>query len=370
MRRRPRAVATVTAGGLLLLSLCGFAVLPSGVAGPPGVAGAADSVRATAILGRHFPAGQVGPVTIVSSAGGAKPAHLAAMATAGVVPASVTRPQAFSGYAVARATLTDAPDSVGAMNTVERLREALTSVAGAGTLIGGDTATLLDTRAAAIEDRGAVVPAMLVLVCVVLGCAARSWAVPLVVASGAVLAFGAAFGVSALVLHGMDPSLPTLLFALLLASTVDGGAVLLARAREACQVGRAREACQVGSATRGRSVAQAMRTGLASTAGPGTATGLLTAGLGAVLATVPVTGLAQLGVALSIGAVLDLAVVRPVLVPALIVHIGRRTWPAARLPRLRPALRHRLGRSTAGGDDHRVVDLAGGAPLVDGRRVA
>ena len=52
----------------------------------------------------------------------------------------------------------------------------------------------------------------------------------------------------------------------------------------------------------------------------------------AVLATVGVTGLAQLGVALAVGAALDTFVVRPVLIPALIVHIGRRVWPVLQLP--------------------------------------
>jgi RND superfamily putative drug exporter len=330
---RPRTVAVVTAGGLALTALGGFAIQMTGLPDVPAVAGAGspsasavggvDSARAAAILARHFPAGEGGPVIIVTSPRGAFPAHLAAMGTPGLIPAMVTRPQILPLYGFAQATLTSTPDSPQALDTVDRLRTALDAIPGTDALVGGDTATLLDTRAAAVMDRGAVLPPMILALLVVLALAWRSWAAPLIVAAGVALAYGAAVGVTALALHGLDPSLPTLVFALLMASTVDSAAVLLARTRESARTGP---------------VPQAMRLGMASTLGMGTATGLLTVGMGAVLATVPVTGLAQLGVALAIGATLDTFVVRPILVPALVVHIGHRVWPALRLPAL-PGIR-------------------------------
>ena len=71
--------------------------------------------------------------------------------------------------------------------------------------------------------------------------------------------------------------------------------------------------------------------GLAATGGVITSAGFVLAGTFAVLATVPVIGWAEIGFSITIGVLLDTMIVRPVLVTALTLDIGRHFWWPSRL---------------------------------------
>jgi RND superfamily putative drug exporter len=64
-----------------------------------------------------------------------------------------------------------------------------------------------------------------------------------------------------------------------------------------------------------------------------TSAGAVLAGTFAVLATLPVTFLTELGFAVAFGVLLDTIVVRSVLVTALNLDLGRRLWWPSRLAR-------------------------------------
>ena len=72
---------------------------------------------------------------------------------------------------------------------------------------------------------------------------------------------------------------------------------------------------------------------LAATGGVITSAGLVLAATFAVLGTLPLTFLTQLGIAVALGVLLDTVVVRSVLVTALTLDVGRRMWWPSALAR-------------------------------------
>jgi len=74
-------------------------------------------------------------------------------------------------------------------------------------------------------------------------------------------------------------------------------------------------------------------TGLAVTGGVITSAGAVLAGTFAMLGTLPVTALAELGFAVAFGVLLDTIIVRSVLVTALNLDLGRWMWWPSRLAR-------------------------------------
>ncbi|WTJ71505.1 MMPL family transporter [Streptomyces niveus] len=83
--------------------------------------------------------------------------------------------------------------------------------------------------------------------------------------------------------------------------------------------------------------------GLTSTGGVITSAGVVLAATFAVFAALPLVTMAQMGVIVGIGVLLDTFLVRTVLVPALALDLGRRFWWPGRL-------------SVGGGDPARTVD--------------
>jgi RND superfamily putative drug exporter len=74
-------------------------------------------------------------------------------------------------------------------------------------------------------------------------------------------------------------------------------------------------------------------TGLSVTGGVITSAGAVLAGTFAVLSTLPVTFLTEIGFAVAVGVLLDTIVVRSVLVTALNLDLGRWVWWPSRLSR-------------------------------------
>ena len=66
------------------------------------------------------------------------------------------------------------------------------------------------------------------------------------------------------------------------------------------------------------------------TGGVITSAGVVLAGTFLVLAVLPLVALTQLGVTVAVGVLLDTLVVRSILVPALTLDLGERTWWPAR----------------------------------------
>ena len=76
-----------------------------------------------------------------------------------------------------------------------------------------------------------------------------------------------------------------------------------------------------------------MLRGLAVTGGVITSAGIVLAGTFSALAVLPLIFLTQLGFIIAFGVLLDTFIVRSILVPALVLHAGRKVWWPSRLDR-------------------------------------
>ncbi len=319
---RPRATWIVTS--LLLLLAC-TAVLrldPSGLTQAESFRGAPESVAGDAAAARHFPAVAGNSVYVVTTAGSVGEVADAVAATDGI--AQVAGPRVVGDDALLEAALADPFDSPAAYATVDRLRTALDDAGDGQALVGGNTALNLDVQNAAQRDNRVVIPLIMLVVLAVLAVLLRALVAPLLLIATVVLSFGAALGLSALVFDATigvtatDSSFPLFVFVFLVALGIDYNIFLMTRVRE--------EAVDHGT-RRGALV------GLAATGGVITSAGLVLAATFAVLGTLPLTFLTQLGVAVALGVLLDTIVVRSVLVTALTLDVGRHIWWPGRLAR-------------------------------------
>jgi RND superfamily putative drug exporter len=227
------------------------------------------------------------------------------------------------GRVQVQATLTDPAGSDAAEQTVRSVRDALHALPdGSGILVGGTTATQLDTVTTAQRDLRVIIPLVLAAVLVVLVLLLRALVAPLLLVAATVLSFGAAMGVGALVFNhwwdfpGSDPAVPLFAFVFLVALGVDYSIFLMTRVREEV----------VGHGPR-----EGVLRGLRVTGGVITSAGLVLAATFAALAVIPILFLAQIAFLVTFGVLLDTLVVRTLLVPALAYDLGRWTWYPSRL---------------------------------------
>ena len=152
----------------------------------------------------------------------------------------------------------------------------------------------------------------------------RSLVSPLILIATVVLSFGAALGISALLFEyvfgfaGSDPSFPLFAFVFLVALGIDYNIFLMTRVREETQLRGTRAGSLVA---------------LTSTGGVITSAGLVLAATFLVLGTIPVVFLAELGLAVALGVILDTMIVRSVLVTAINLDLGGKIWWPSRLDR-------------------------------------
>ncbi len=317
---RPRVVWITTAVvlGIMALGLTGLKA--SGLTNAQGFRGHPDSVVGEDVLARHFPAGAGQPVVVIGNASTTAALRSAFAATEGIT--SVTPPAAKAGHAYLEGTLTSAPDSQAAYTTIDRVRSAVHAVPGADALVGGNTAINLDVARASAHDRNVIIPVILVVVLIILGLLLRALVAPLILVATVVLSFAAALGVSAFFFNhvfgfgGADTAFPLFVFVFLVALGIDYNIFLMTRVREEANRRGARRGALVG---------------LAATGGVITSAGFVLAGTLAVLGTLPVTFLTELGFAVAFGVLLDTLIVRSVLVTALNLDVGRWMWWPSKL---------------------------------------
>src|SRR5262249_53510642 len=115
---RPRItwIPTAVILGVLALGLTGLKA--RGLTNPASFRGHPDSVIGASVLAQHFPAGAGEPVIVIGKEGSAAALRSAFAATSGI--AQVTPSAARAGYAYLEGTLTSAPDSQAAYNTIDR----------------------------------------------------------------------------------------------------------------------------------------------------------------------------------------------------------------------------------------------------------
>ncbi len=322
--RRPRATWVATTMALALMALGIVALGADGLTNKEAFRGHPDSVVGEEVVARHFPAGAGTPVVVVSAADRGAEVRAALASISGIDAASVTPVVTRGTHGYIEGTLTDPADSKAAYDTVDRVRAAVHAVPGAQALVGGGSAIQLDVQRAAAHDRDLIIPIVLVVVFLILALLLRALLIPLLLVGTVVLSFGAALGASALVFKhvfgfaGADTSLPLFVFVFLVALGIDYNIFLMTRVREEALKHDTRRAALIG---------------LAATGGVITSAGFVLAGTFAVLATLPVTGFAEIGFAVAFGVLLDTLVVRSILVTALNLDLGRHIWWPSALSR-------------------------------------
>ncbi len=222
----------------------------------------------------------------------------------------------------------DDPYALPAINRIPTLRTAVTNAVNANQLgasaattaavhIGGQTSLLADTQAGDNHDTHIIVPAVLLLVALVLALLLRSLVAPLYLLAAVTLNFFAAIGVCSFLfqrIQGQDGifyAIPLYTFIFLVALGADYTIFLMSRVRE--------EAAR-------RGLAAGVPVAVGNTGGVITSAGLILAGTFAVLTTLPLTLLYQFGVCVAVGVLLDTFVVRGLLVPGLVLLLGRWNW--------------------------------------------
>lgn len=324
--RSPRKVWAVTLIGLLACAAFMPTLNSQGVPLKETFVNDAPSVTAQETLSRHFPGGSGNPAVVIADADRSARVVAAAEEVPGVAGVSVLtesgrpgggEPLVVDGRVRIDATLEDAADSDAAKETVTRLRDAVHAVPGAEALVGGYTAQQYDTQKTAEHDRNIIVPVVLVIILVILIGLLRSLLMPLLLVATVALNFLATLGISSLVFEhvfgfsGTDSSVPLYGFVFLVALGVDYNIFLMSRVREESLIHGTR---------------QGVLRGLTTTGGVITSAGVVLAATFAALGVIPLAFLVQIAFIVAFGVLLDTLVVRSLLVPALVMDIGRTAW--------------------------------------------
>ena len=317
--RHPARVA-VTAVVLLGAAATGLAALHINNSPLADIKGHPASVTGANLLTEHYGPGVTEPLTILSPPGEASAAAAAARATPDIAAVSPSGP--VHGYASYSATLSVPPYSTAGYAAVASLRQRLDAGA-PGSLLGGDPAVQYDITRAAHRDTLLLIPLVLAVILVIIALLLRAVIAPLVLVATTALSFAASFGLASLLWRygfgydGIEAQLPMYIFIFLVALGVDYNIFLAARIRE--------ESASLG-------IGQGTLRGLAVTGGVITAAGIVMAATFSALTLIPAVAVAEVGVAVALGVLLDTVLVRTVLVPASLLIIGERVWWPARRP--------------------------------------
>ncbi|WP_426004344.1 MMPL family transporter [Paenarthrobacter sp. NyZ202] len=338
--RRPR---TVWVASVLLLLVASTGILQLKANGVPQtdvILSQSDAVDGQAALARHFDAGSGSPAVVVASedaaekvldtvkaADGVGDAYLLAEGNVPITgaPGAPADPAVRDGKVLINATLNSAADSIEAEEAVKSLRTAVKDV-DAEALVGGVTATALDTNTTAQRDLVVIIPIVLVVILFILMLLLRSVVAPVLLILSVVLSYGAAMGVSAWVFNGIfafsgaDATVPLFGFVFLVALGVDYNIFLMSRVRE--------ESIKHGTRP-------GILRGLGVTGGVITSAGIVLAATFAALGVIPIMFLVQLAFIVAFGVLLDTVLVRSLLVPALAYDIGDKIWWPGKLARRR-----------------------------------
>ncbi|HET7725230.1 MAG TPA: MMPL family transporter [Propionibacteriaceae bacterium] len=309
--KRPAVYAAAT---LVVLIACALPVmgLKTGLTQSEQFIRTPEAIVAADRVAQSFSAGSVDPARVYTT--GDVAAVTSALSKVAAVES--VRPGA-SGGGVSElvVTLRTAPSSPEAQQAVRDLRTAVAGIP--ETHVGGTEARSLDTADAAARDRGLILPLILVLVLVALVVLLRSLVAPIVLVGTVLVTYVSSLGLSWLLFtkvigfQRLDDATPLLAFVFLVALGVDYNIFLVGRAVEEAREHGTREA---------------MIRSLAATGGVITSAGILLAAVFAVLGVLPLVALAQIGVIICVGVLLDTLVVRTVLVPALALLLGNAFW--------------------------------------------
>ena len=348
--RRPLVVFSITMVGIVIATIPSWTIIPS-FNFIDGFPDDAESKRGYSLLAESFPQGLLAPIEVFVESNGSSisdsfdsleefSASLAS--TPGVlrvtgptrpigVPVNETIAAAQGAKRFISLDETTArlelivdgdPYSAEALDLIEELRSTVTKsglydTAGIRIVIGGESAIQADTKASIDADIRWLAPVSLLAILIVLMLLLRSIVAPLYLVFSVIVSFGATFGLSVFAFQqifghsGVAYSTGVWMFIFLVALGADYNIFVMSRIREAVQK-------------------EGFRDGVASavgrTGGVVTSAGIILAGTFAVLTTLPLRDIFQLGFAVMLGVLIDTFVVRALLVPSMAAILGEWSW--------------------------------------------
>ncbi len=317
---RYRLIWTMGSIGLITCAF-GLTALHANDVSHDGLIGAVPALTAQDLLSRNFPAGALDPVVVITPRKEASQARKIIQAQRGLFGTS--KPTFAGDHAKITATLSQAPTSPSALQTVSLLSTALEHKLGPGALVGGTTASQLDLSRTASRDERVVIPLviivvlLIIVVLIMLGVLLQSVIAPVVLTLSVLGTYLAALGIGALffrsIFHfgGTDPSLPLFAFVFLVALGVDYSVFLMARARQEIQ---------------NHPPQQAVLKALEATGGVITSAGVVLAATFSVLSILPIVVLSELGFVVALCVLLDTFLVRSLVVPSFALEIKEHIW--------------------------------------------
>ena len=220
------------------------------------------------------------------------------------------------------------PYSSASIQAITPLREKtsqaiqLSGLSGVSSYIGGTSAAQADILAVNGEDFLRVLGLAIIGILLVMIILLRSILAPLYMIATVFFNFGATLGIATwlfvevLKQNSMIYLLPIFVFVILIAVGSDYNIFLVSRIREEAQR---------------KPLKEAVRDAVANTGGVITSCGIILAATFATLATAPLQMVFQVGVAISLGVLIDTFLVRALVIPSLATIAGRWNWWPSRL---------------------------------------
>ncbi len=217
------------------------------------------------------------------------------------------------------------PTSTAAMQALPTVRQALSQVAaatGATTNgVAGEVAFAADISAISNSDLQHVVPAVMAVIALLLALVLRSLVAPWYLIASVGLSYLAALGLGVVVFmvigggSGLNFILPFFMFIFLMALGSDYNILVMTRIREEAHDG---------------ALAPAVARAINATGSTVISAGLILAGSFAVLTVAGGGQIQQIGLGIAAGILMDTFLIRTLLIPSLVVLIGRwNWWPSA-----------------------------------------
>ncbi|MGX1737848.1 MMPL family transporter [Corynebacterium flavescens] len=300
--KRPKQIVACSIVALGICSL-GCLQINTGITEADQFIDTPESISAASELEEAFPQQSATPPILATRDASATQAQLASLGAT-----ATARPGNPEGWTLLQVSGAD----------IDELR---TAFSGSDVLVGGPEAELMDEEAAAASDREIIFPLILLLILGALIIMLRSLLAPLIMVASVLLTNLAALGLGWWLSHyvfGFDAlasTTPLYAFVFLVALGIDYTIFLITRARE--------NARDMGTR-------RGILTSLSATGGVITSAGVLLAAVFAALGVLPLVVLAQLGITVFVGVLLDTLIVRTLLVPALVELLGEKFWWPAR----------------------------------------
>jgi len=285
-----------------------------------------ESVSGFEVMQGAFPPGALAPTTVLVDGGPGPPDPAAvagvqqALRTVSGVAAVTPAGRSADGRIVRLSVVfRDDPFASASLERVERMRARARGVTPRGhrVLVGDGSAVQADFNAVAARDLRIIVPLALLVIFAILAVLLQALVAPVALIASVVLSFLGTLGLSIVCFRfvlgdaGVDNSLPTYAFIFLTALGIDYTIFLMSRVREEARRLGTREGTLVAIAATGPVI---------------TSAGIILAGTFAVLMTLPITFVFDLGFMVAAGILLDTFVVRTIMVPAIIELLGDRAW--------------------------------------------